>query len=63
MSKHKCMNCDGEIKGELHVVEGGHFCSKKCAIEALTNILINSAKDQAIEWYKECATVYDKKGE
>lgn len=63
MSKHKCMSCGKEIKGELHVVEGDHFCSKKCAIEALTSILIDSAKDQAIEWYNECVTVYDKKGE
>ena len=63
MSRHTCMKCGKEISNEIHVVEGDHYCSKECAVDALTSILIDSAKDQAIEWYNECAEIFDKKGE
>ena len=57
MSKFKCSKCGKKLE-VAHVVEDETFCSKECAIAFLTDILINSAKDQATTWYNECVDTY-----
>lgn len=46
-------NCNLAREKEVHVVEGINFCSKRCAIEHLTDDIILNAKELAIEEYND----------
>ena len=52
-----CAQCNKPLSGcdEIHAVEGSLYCSKECAIDARMELIINSAKEQAAEWYNDYA--------
>ena len=54
-----CAQCEKQLNtcDEIHAVEGCLYCSKKCAIDARMELIINSAKEQASEWYNNCAEI------
>lgn len=58
-----CALCHKDLRtvNEIHAVEGQLFCSKECAIEMQTNIIVMSARDTATEWYNDCAEVVTPK--
>jgi len=72
MEGNICVHCEKDLRlvKTIHVVKGQHFCTKDCAIIHMTNEIIQSAKEQAIEAYNEYAEevtpmdiglVYEKK--
>ena len=54
-----CAWCKKDLRtvDEIHVVEGYHFCSKNCAIADQTEVIIDTAKEKATEWYNDCAEI------
>lgn len=42
---------------EIHVIEGQHYCSKECAVSAQEDVIRNSARDMALEWYNDCSEI------
>jgi len=48
-----CARCNKPLRHAryVHAVEGLLYCSKECAVEALTKEIIETAKDAAIERY------------
>lgn len=51
----ECATCKKSITSghEIHQVNGEDYCSKECAVSALTDFYIMNAKDFAIEHYEE----------
>lgn len=57
--KDTCQHCSKDLRlvNEIHVVEGSMYCSESCAINEQTNIIIDSAKETAKQWYNNFAEV------
>ena len=51
----ECAHCHEELHGELHAVKGLLYCSKRCAVEHLTQDIIRSAEFEALKAYDEAA--------
>lgn len=51
-----CQQCGKDLRTveEIHVVEGMHFCSEKCAVENQAEAVRSSAYELAQQWYNDC---------
>lgn len=55
----RCICCNKPLKDfeEVHAVRGMLYCSRECAISAITDDMVMNANDAAIEEYESCAEV------
>lgn len=52
----KCSRCN-KVMAERHIVDHEYYCSRECAIAAITDDIILNAKERATEYYGECVEV------